>query len=709
MLHKTLVLLTTFVVLEASGSLPARAEDAPAPVRGEIVLDMQRYEELLEQIEAAAGIRATRARNAAPHLAEIVRSEASLRVDADGVHAETTFDVAAFGQRLSEVKLPAFGLVTAGRVEPAGAYLSDTEGEVSLVAVEPGTYRIHLTSFHAVPSWDGPVRLRLPAVPTPVSRHVVDLEANLAWACADASLVGDELQDGRRTIQLALAPGRDSVLELRPTRTELISDARVQTTTATRIAIDRHGAQRTDFALYEVASGELRQHTLRLPAALDPETVTTDESASPFERNGRELRIFRESLLRGTGSVTLRSTLGAGESLPLEPVLTDPVASHHYLLLQTTVAARAAPQPASAWVRIDPSDVPSSLARLVGDLNGDSVWRRKTAVADAASLRVDVLPEAPDLGAVVRRRETTTLATVDGSLVHRDRFTVVGRGSALEVELPQGAELWSLLVDDQAMRPLERDGKVYVPLSLGNEQARHIELISVLEQEIAATRSTLAIHLAQVATPVLDHRWRVLLPPGRKYRLAEASLRATDASDHQVALRVGGGTSAAFGTVRDHEGRPLPGVVVTLAGQGARFTSVTDASGWYAFAELPPGRYSVSGALEGFQDSFTTFRLSRGRSAQADLTLGLGLTEEITVTSEAPLVDHFRVQETFVEQKKKNEEAEFRVAAQALQVNRTAGVKPLPVDIPEDGKLLQLTGVLPPSQVSLALDVRAGR
>ncbi len=35
------------------------------------------------------------------------------------------------------------------------------------------------------------------------------------------------------------------------------------------------------------------------------------------------------------------------------------------------------------------------------------------------------------------------------------------------------------------------------------------------------------------------------------------------------------------------------------------------------------------------------------------------------------------------------------------------GVKPLPIAIPESGKLLLLTGVLPPPEIGVTLEVRA--
>ena len=44
-----------------------------------------------------------------------------------------------------------------------------------------------------------------------------------------------------------------------------------------------------------------------------------------------------------------------------------------------------------------------------------------------------------------------------------------------------------------------------------------------------------------------------------------------------------------------------------------------------------------------------------------------------------------------------------------LKQGLVGGVRPLPVSIPESGKVLYLTGVLPPAQVSVKLDVKAKR
>src|SRR5882672_12806916 len=68
------------------------------------------------------------------------------------------------------------------------------------------------------------------------------------------------------------------------------------------------------------------------------------------------------------------------------------------------------------------------------------------------------------------------------------------------------------------------------------------------------------------------------------------------------------GTSSITGSVTDLTGAALPGVEITLANQetGARFQTLTNETGAYRVASLPPGIYRIEAELAGFD------RLSRG-------------------------------------------------------------------------------------------------
>jgi len=100
--------------------------------------------------------------------------------------------------------------------------------------------------------------------------------------------------------------------------------------------------------------------------------------------------------------------------------------------------------------------------------------------------------------------------------------------------------------------------------------------------------------------------------------------------------------SSIVGTVKGTDGGTLPGVRVDVksAALPAGASSVSNAEGRYRFPALPPGTYEVTATLQGFQQKkFSTVNLSVGQTLEIDFVMQLGKTEQITVTSEAPLID----------------------------------------------------------------------
>ena len=61
-------------------------------------------------------------------------------------------------------------------------------------------------------------------------------------------------------------------------------------------------------------------------------------------------------------------------------------------------------------------------------------------------------------------------------------------------------------------------------------------------------------------------------------------------------------TGNLYGTVTDDKGAALPGVTVTLSGQGAPQVQVTNAQGQFRFLGLPPGNYRPQGRARGLLD-----------------------------------------------------------------------------------------------------------
>jgi len=101
-------------------------------------------------------------------------------------------------------------------------------------------------------------------------------------------------------------------------------------------------------------------------------------------------------------------------------------------------------------------------------------------------------------------------------------------------------------------------------------------------------------------------------------------------------------TGMVVGTVTDNSGGVLPGVTVTLKGEGVvgTQTDTSNEKGFYRFALLPPGTYTVTFSLTGFATVKRDVRVSVGNTAEENTQLKISqLAEEITVQGEAPVVD----------------------------------------------------------------------
>lgn len=100
-------------------------------------------------------------------------------------------------------------------------------------------------------------------------------------------------------------------------------------------------------------------------------------------------------------------------------------------------------------------------------------------------------------------------------------------------------------------------------------------------------------------------------------------------------------TGGLRGIVRDSVGAVMPGVVVTATrdDDGAAHRTVTNERGEFMFAELTPGRYTVTAALAGFNTAVHQLAILEGTVAELNPSLEVGALEEtVTVTGATPTV-----------------------------------------------------------------------
>src|SRR5215471_1146486 len=123
-----------------------------------------------------------------------------------------------------------------------------------------------------------------------------------------------------------------------------------------------------------------------------------------------------------------------------------------------------------------------------------------------------------------------------------------------------------------------------------------------------------------------------------------------------TAFAQGGGastTGSINGKVEDSSSAVLPGVTVSVASpsmMGVQ-TAVTDTGGNYRFPALPPGTYTVTFELPGFNTlKRENIQISMGFTATVNVELAVAsLQETVTVTGDSPVIDtsNTRVQQNF--------------------------------------------------------------
>jgi outer membrane receptor protein involved in Fe transport len=115
-------------------------------------------------------------------------------------------------------------------------------------------------------------------------------------------------------------------------------------------------------------------------------------------------------------------------------------------------------------------------------------------------------------------------------------------------------------------------------------------------------------------------------------------------------------TAQLTGTVRDQQGAVISGATVTItdASKGFSRTTLTDAQGIFLVLQLPPGGYTVTAMAKGFATlKQTDVVLTVGAQGELPITLAVGESETVTVTSGADVIETQRSsQSTTVDQLK---------------------------------------------------------
>ena len=101
-------------------------------------------------------------------------------------------------------------------------------------------------------------------------------------------------------------------------------------------------------------------------------------------------------------------------------------------------------------------------------------------------------------------------------------------------------------------------------------------------------------------------------------------------------------TGRIQGTVIDSNGAALPGVTLTANASvlPGHVSAVSDSDGGFRLLSLPPGVYTVTAGLEGFNTvESRDIKVGIDRTVTLELTMTAAFAGEVTVVGDAPVVD----------------------------------------------------------------------
>lgn len=182
----------------------------------------------------------------------------------------------------------------------------------------------------------------------------------------------------------------------------------------------------------------------------------------------------------------------------------------------------------SGRLQVSPSEVPEILrpedARSIprhfgaGDLSDAVLCYRATERDYALKLEALRHDAADVLPAQVRSVQLDSLITMDGQTLN-NLIMKLDPGSLrfLEMRLPDGAQIWSVFVNETAVRPLVEDGLYLIPIEPGADLSASVEVMYAQSWKKSWFGRSLDFAGPRFTLPLRDVVWTFYAPEGYRY------------------------------------------------------------------------------------------------------------------------------------------------------------------------------------------------
>jgi hypothetical protein len=338
------------------------------------------------------------------------------------------------------------------------------------------------------------------------------------------------------------------------------------------------------------------------------------------------------------------------------------------------------------------------------------------------ALDVTRFPDAAVLAAIAERAVATTLVTSEGRALTEVSLWLRNRAQPfMKVALPPGATMLSVEVAGSPAKPAEGTDGMRVPLlrpGLRPTGPYTVSFVYLHAGTAFAKKGEMQMTLPRMDVPVSVVEWELFLPD--RYRanrfegtaigahlVGAESFALTGDTRFDASAGGGGGVirpgSAAgiaqsggavagqiLGRVVDRTGAAIPGATVVAQIGSQQRAATTDSDGWYLISNLPAGSMLVTSQLTGFNTVKRSLAYDQ-RPRQIDFQMEPGgMTETVTVTAEAPLVQSSSsaVSHTITSNELLNrtrDEAQRERQSETPSMN-VQSLQPVRIDVPRAGR-----------------------
>lgn len=361
---------------------------------------------------------------------------------------------------------------------------------------------------------------------------------------ADALYIEREAAAGRDGTKLTARLGASDRIDLRwrtKPATPITVDPVVYGEVHTLVTIEEQLARVISIMTYRMAQGETKELIVRLPADVNILNVRgpgIDDWRVADADGHKTLTVTLNFVLKDAGYQLVvegeQPVQEGGTSYALpEIALVGVKQERGYVAVARSGSIEVAAGSIEGASRVDVKELPATLGSLSGSSAILAFKYHQHPFQVAVSLTRH--QDHAVLSAIAEMGRLQTVVSRQGALLTRASYLIkANKKQFLEVALPQGATLWSCIVNGKAVKPVEGSERLMVPLDASTESAAAVavELVYFEQRPVFEWSGHMTLQGPVLDVPTTISNWSVYAPDDVKLFRIRGNLERGAAAVH---------------------------------------------------------------------------------------------------------------------------------------------------------------------------------